>query len=166
MKLGIPITTRHNEVAPNQFECAPMFEEANQAVDNNSLLMDLMGRIAKKHDFKVLLHEKPFAGVNGSGKHNNWSLSTDTGENLLSPGKNPQKHLQFLSFFVNTIKKVSELSRLRIRNWKYTSLISVGVKSVSFQCNQSSGISSTISLKTSSVNIALNRSFTSSNSEA
>ncbi|WP_322970847.1 glutamine synthetase III [Faecalibacter sp. LW9] len=108
MKLGIPITTRHNEVAPNQFECAPMFEEANQAVDHNSLLMDLMGRIAKKHDFKVLLHEKPFAGVNGSGKHNNWSLSTDTGENLLSPGKNPKKNLQFLTFFVNTIKAVSE----------------------------------------------------------
>lgn len=108
MKLGIPITTRHNEVAPNQFECAPMFEEANQAVDHNSLLMDLMGRIAKKHDFKVLLHEKPFAGVNGSGKHNNWSLSTDTGENLLSPGKNPKKNLQFLTFFINTIKAVSE----------------------------------------------------------
>lgn len=107
MKLGIPITTRHNEVAPNQFECAPMFEEANQAVDHNSLLMDLMGRIAKKHNFKVLLHEKPFAGVNGSGKHNNWSLSTDTGENLLSPGKNPKKNLQFLTFFVNTIKAVS-----------------------------------------------------------
>lgn len=108
LKLGIPITTRHNEVAPNQFECAPMFEEANQAVDHNSLLMDLMGRIAKKHDFKVLLHEKPFAGVNGSGKHNNWSLSTDTGENLLSPGKNPKKNLQFLTFFVNTIKAMSE----------------------------------------------------------
>ncbi|WP_068596262.1 glutamine synthetase III [Vaginella massiliensis] len=107
MKLGIPITTRHNEVAPNQFECAPMFEETNQAVDHNSLLMDLMGRIAKKHNFKVLLHEKPFAGVNGSGKHNNWSLSTDTGENLLSPGKNPKKNLQFLTFFVNTIKAVS-----------------------------------------------------------
>ena len=107
MKLGIPITTRHNEVAPNQFECAPMFEEANQAVDHNSLLMDLMGRVAKKHNFKVLLHEKPFAGVNGSGKHNNWSLSTDTGENLLSPGKNPKKNLQFLTFFVNTIKAVS-----------------------------------------------------------
>ena len=106
MKLGIPVTTRHNEVAPNQFELAPMFEEANVAVDHNSLLMDLMGRVASKHHFQVLLHEKPFAGVNGSGKHNNWSLSTDTGENLLSPGKNPKKNLQFLTFFVNTIKAV------------------------------------------------------------
>lgn len=108
MKLGIPIKTRHNEVAPNQFECAPIFEEANQAVDHNSLLMDLMGRIAKKHNFKVLFHEKPFKGVNGSGKHNNWSLSTDTGENLLSPGKNPKKNLQFLTFFINTIKAVHD----------------------------------------------------------
>lgn len=108
MKLGIPIKTRHNEVAPNQFECAPVFEEANQAVDHNSLLMDVMGRVARAHNFKVLFHEKPFAGVNGSGKHNNWSLSTDTGENLLSPGKNPKKNLQFLTFFINTIKAVHE----------------------------------------------------------
>jgi glutamine synthetase len=108
MKLGIPVTTRHNEVAPNQFELAPMFEEANVAVDHNSLLMDIMARIAHKHHFSVLFHEKPFAGVNGSGKHNNWSLSTDTGENLLSPGKNPKKNLQFLTFFVNTIKAVHE----------------------------------------------------------
>ncbi|MBA5629468.1 glutamine synthetase III family protein [Moheibacter lacus] len=108
MKLGIPIKTRHNEVAPNQFECAPIFEEANQAVDHNSLLMDLMTRVARRHNFKVLLHEKPFAGVNGSGKHNNWSLSTDTGENLLSPGKNPKKNLQFLTFFINTIKAVHD----------------------------------------------------------
>ncbi|MCB9202879.1 MAG: glutamine synthetase III [Flavobacteriales bacterium] len=108
MKLGIPITTRHNEVAPNQFEFAPMFEEANVAVDHNSLLMDLMGKVARKHGLKVLLHEKPFAGVNGSGKHNNWSLSTDTGENLLSPGKNPKKNLLFLTFFINTIKAVAE----------------------------------------------------------
>ncbi len=108
MKLGIPVTTRHNEVAPNQFELAPIFEEANLAVDHNSLLMDVMDRVAKKHHFKVLLHEKPFAGVNGSGKHNNWSLATNTGENLLSPGKNPKKNLQFLTFFINTIKAVHE----------------------------------------------------------
>ncbi|WP_417428316.1 glutamine synthetase III [Halpernia sp.] len=112
MKLGIPVTTRHNEVAPNQFEMAPMFEEVNVAVDHNSLLMDVMARIAHKHHFHVLLHEKPFAGVNGSGKHNNWSLSTDTGENLLSPGKNPKKNLQFLTFFINTIKAVNEYADL------------------------------------------------------
>ena len=112
MKLGIPVTTRHNEVAPNQFELAPMFEEANVAVDHNSLLMDIMARIAHKHHFHVLFHEKPFAGVNGSGKHNNWSLSTNTGENLLSPGKNPKKNLQFLTFFVNTIKAVHEYADL------------------------------------------------------
>lgn len=112
MKLGIPVTTRHNEVAPNQFELAPMFEEANVAVDHNSLLMDLMGRVASKHHFQVLLHEKPFAGINGSGKHNNWSMSTDTGENLLSPGKNPKKNLQFLTFFVNTLKAVHEYADL------------------------------------------------------
>lgn len=112
MKLGIPIKTRHNEVAPNQFECAPVFEEANQAVDHNSLLMDVMSRIAMKHNFRVLFHEKPFKGVNGSGKHNNWSLSTDTGENLLSPGKNPKKNLQFLTFFINTIKAVNEYGDL------------------------------------------------------
>ncbi|OBQ56447.1 glutamine synthetase III [Tamlana sp. s12] len=106
MLLGIPVKTRHNEVAPNQFEVAPIFEEANLAVDHNSLLMDIMGRIASKHNFKVLFHEKPFAGVNGSGKHNNWSLSTDTGVNLLAPGKTPMSSLQFLTFFVNTIKAV------------------------------------------------------------
>lgn len=108
LKLGIPVKTRHNEAAPNQFECAPIFKEANQAVDNNSMLMDLMNGIAKKHNFKVLLHEKPFIGVNGSGKHNNWSLSTDQGENLLSPGNNPKKNLQFLTFFINTIQAVNE----------------------------------------------------------
>ena len=112
IKLGIPVTTRHNEVAPNQFELAPMFEEANIAVDHNSLLMDIMARIAHKHHFHILFHEKPFAGVNGSGKHNNWSLSTDTDENLLSPGKNPKKNLQFLTFFVNTIKAVHEYADL------------------------------------------------------
>jgi len=112
MKLGIPVTTRHNEVAPNQFELAPMFEEVNVAVDHNSLLMDVMARIAHRHHFHILFHEKPFAGVNGSGKHNNWSLATDTGENLLSPGKNPKKNLQFLTFFVNTIKAVYEYADL------------------------------------------------------
>lgn len=112
MKLGIPVTTRHNEVAPNQFELAPMFEEVNVAVDHNSLLMDVMARTAHRHHFHILFHEKPFAGVNGSGKHNNWSLATDTGENLLSPGKNPKKNLQFLTFFVNTIKAVHEYADL------------------------------------------------------
>lgn len=106
MLLGIPVKTRHNEVAPNQFELAPIFEEANLAVDHNSLLMDVMGRVANRHNFKVLLHEKPFAGINGSGKHNNWSLSTDTGVNLLGPGKTPMSNLQFLTFFINTIKAV------------------------------------------------------------
>lgn len=106
MLLGIPVKTRHNEVAPNQFELAPIYEEANLAVDHNSLLMDVMQKIAKRHNFKVLLHEKPFAGVNGSGKHNNWSLSTNTGVNLLSPGKTPMSNLQFLTFFINTIKAV------------------------------------------------------------
>ncbi|MFV0541267.1 MAG: glutamine synthetase III, partial [Aestuariibaculum sp.] len=106
MLLGIPVKTRHNEVAPNQFELAPIYEEANLAVDHNALLMDIMGRIASNHGFKILLHEKPFAGINGSGKHNNWSLATDTGVNLLSPGKTPMSSLQFLTFFINTIKAV------------------------------------------------------------
>jgi glutamine synthetase len=104
LTLGIPLKTRHNEVAPGQFECAPLFEEINLAVDHNQLLMDLMEKIAKRHNLRVLLHEKPFAGVNGSGKHNNWSLSTNTGKNLLSPGKTPKNNLMFLTFFVNTIK--------------------------------------------------------------
>ncbi|MCX6310314.1 MAG: glutamine synthetase III [Bacteroidetes bacterium] len=103
-KLGIPIKTRHNEVAPNQFECAPIFEEINLAVDHNQLLMDLMQKVARRHNFCVLLHEKPYAGVNGSGKHNNWSMATNTGKNLLSPGKTPKTNLQFLTFFINTIK--------------------------------------------------------------
>lgn len=107
-KLGIPIKTRHNEVAPNQFECAPIFEEINPAVDHNQLLMDVMEKIARRHNFRVLLHEKPFAGVNGSGKHNNWSLATNTGKNLLSPGKTPKTNLMFLTFFVNTIKAVHD----------------------------------------------------------
>ncbi|HMC01419.1 MAG TPA: glutamine synthetase III [Flavobacteriaceae bacterium] len=112
MLLGIPVKTRHNEVAPNQFELAPIYEEANLAVDHNSLLMDIMGKIGSRHNFKVLLHEKPFAGVNGSGKHNNWSLSTDTGVNLLGPGKTPMSNLQFLTFFINTIKAVYENEEL------------------------------------------------------
>lgn len=105
-KLGIPLKTRHNEVAPGQYECAPMFEDVNQAVDHNQLLMDLMDEVASRHGFKVLLHEKPFAEINGSGKHNNWSMSTDTGENLLSPGKNPLSNQQFLTVFINVIKAV------------------------------------------------------------
>ncbi len=108
IQLGIPVKTRHNEVAPNQFEIAPLFEEANLAVDHNSLLMDVMSKIAKRHDFNVLFHEKPFLDVNGSGKHNNWSLATNTGVNLLSPGKTPKSNLQFLTFFVNTIKAVHD----------------------------------------------------------
>ncbi len=111
-KLGVPVKTRHNEVAPNQFELAPVFEEANLAVDHNLLLMDVMEKISDKHNFKVLFHEKPFAGINGSGKHNNWSLSTDTGVNLLSPGTTPMKNLQFLTFFVNTIKAVDTYEEL------------------------------------------------------
>jgi glutamine synthetase len=112
MLLGIPVKTRHNEVAPNQFELAPIFEEANLAVDHNALLMDIMGKVASKHHFKVLLHEKPFSGINGSGKHNNWSLSTNTGVNLLSPGKTPMSNLQFLTFFVTTIKAVQNYESL------------------------------------------------------
>ena len=107
-RLGIPLRTRHNEVAPAQFECAPIFEEINLAVDHNTLLMDIMARIASRHKLRVLLHEKPFAGVNGSGKHNNWSMATDTGVNLLAPGKTPKTNLMFLTFFVNTIKAVHD----------------------------------------------------------
>ena len=108
LKLGIPLKTRHNEVAPSQFECAPIYEEINLAIDHNQLLMDLMEKIARRHHFKVLLHEKPYAGINGSGKHNNWSMITNTGKNLLSPGKTPKNNLMFLTFFVNTIKAVYE----------------------------------------------------------
>ena len=107
-KLGIPLRTRHNEVAPAQFEVAPIFEEVNLAVDHNILLMDIMSRVAKRHKLKVLLHEKPFAGINGNGKHNNWSMATDTGVNLLAPGKTPKTNLMFLTFFVNTIKAVHD----------------------------------------------------------
>ncbi len=111
-KLGIPVRTRHNEVAPGQFELAPMFEEMNVAVDHNSLIMDILERVGKRHKLKVLMHEKPFQGINGSGKHNNWSLGTDTGKNLLSPGKTPKNNLMFLAFFVNAIKAVHEYSDL------------------------------------------------------
>src|SRR5689334_7229893 len=111
-KLGIPLRTRHNEVAPAQFECAPMFEEVNLAVDHNTLLMDIMTRVAARHKLRVLLHEKPFAGINGSGKHNNWSMATDTGVNLLAPGRTPKTNLMFLAFFVNTIKAVHDYADL------------------------------------------------------
>ena len=107
-RLGIPLRTRHNEVAPSQFECAPIYEEVNLAVDHNTLLMDIMTRVASRHKLRVLLHEKPFAGINGSGKHNNWSMATDTGVNLLAPGKTPKTNLMFLTFFVNTIKAVHD----------------------------------------------------------
>ncbi|MCL4105914.1 UNVERIFIED_CONTAM: hypothetical protein GTU68_012552 [Idotea baltica] len=112
LKLGIPMTTRHNEVAPHQFECAPIFEELNVAVDHNNLYMDLLDRVALKHNFAALLHEKPFAGVNGSGKHNNWSMSTDSGRNLLNPGSSPRDNLMFLTFFINTIRAVHQHSDL------------------------------------------------------
>jgi glutamine synthetase len=111
-KLGIPLRTRHNEVAPAQFECAPIYEEVNLAVDHNTLLMDVMTRVAARHRLRVLLHEKPFAGINGSGKHNNWSLATDTGVNLLAPGKTPKTNLMFLAFFVNSIKAVHDYADL------------------------------------------------------
>ena len=106
LKLGIPVKTRHNEVAPNQFELAPVYEEANLANDHNQLLMTIMDKIARRHQFRVLLHEKPFKGINGSGKHNNWSLGTDTGVNLLGPGKTASENLQFITFLVNAISAV------------------------------------------------------------
>ncbi len=106
LELGIPCKTRHNEVAPNQFELAPIFEDTNLAVDHNMLLMSVMKRVARKHGFRVLLHEKPFAGINGSGKHNNWSLSTDTGVLLHAPGKTPEQNLRFAVFIVETLMGV------------------------------------------------------------
>jgi len=112
LRLGIPVKTRHNEVAPSQFELAPIYEEVNLSVDHNSLLMDIMYKVAYKHDLEVLFHEKPFDGINGSGKHNNWSLATNTGVNLLSPGKTPMSNLQFLTFFINTISAVLEHEEL------------------------------------------------------
>jgi glutamine synthetase len=108
LKLGIPVRTRHNEVAPGQFECAPTFEEVNLAIDHNALLMDLMQKVGDKHNFQVLFHEKPFAGINGSGKHNNWSLSTDTGINLLAPTSKPKENLRFLTFLLNVVKAVHD----------------------------------------------------------
>ncbi len=112
LRMGIPVKTRHNEVAPNQYEIAPVFEEVNLAVDHNSLLMDIMSKVALRHNFEVLLHEKPFEYINGSGKHNNWSLMTDTGINLLSPGSTPRKNLRFLTFFINVIKAVNDYEEL------------------------------------------------------
>ena len=106
LELGIPVKTRHNEVAPNQFELAPIFEECNLAVDHNMLIMSLMRKVARTHGFRVLLHEKPFKGVNGSGKHNNWSLGTDTGTLLMAPGKTPEENLRFITFIVNTLMAV------------------------------------------------------------
>lgn len=120
-KLGIPLRTRHNEVAPCQYEFAPIYEDVNIAVDHNQLLMDIMERVAIRHKFRVLFHEKPYAGVNGSGKHNNWSVATNTGKNLLSPGKDPGKNLQFLTFFVNTIQAV----------YKYADILRASVTSAS-----------------------------------
>lgn len=120
-KLGIPIRTRHNEVAPSQYEFAPIYEDVNIAVDHNQLLMDIMERVAIRHKLRVLFHEKPYAGVNGSGKHNNWSVATNTGKNLLSPGKDPAKNLQFLTFFVNTIYAV----------YKYADILRASVTSAS-----------------------------------
>ena len=111
-KMGIPVKTRHNEVAPGQFEFAPVFEEANVAVDHNSLFMDVLEKVARRHSFRVLFHEKPFSTVNGSGKHNNWSLSSNTGVNLLAPGSTPKRNLLFLTFFINTIKAVNEQADL------------------------------------------------------
>jgi glutamine synthetase len=119
LRLGIPIKTRHNEVAPNQFECAPHFEYANIAADHNLLLMDKIDRIAKRHGLRVLMHEKPFNGLNGSGKHNNWSMSTNTGVNLLEPGDHPETNLMFMTFFINTIYAVykhADLLRASIAN--------------------------------------------------
>lgn len=129
MLLGIPVKTRHNEVAPNQFEVAPIFEEANLAVDHNSLLMDVMEKVSRRHRFKVLFHEKPFFGINGSGKHSNWSLVSNNGTNLLKPGKTPMKNLQFLTFFVNTIKAVHG----------YEELLRASVSSASNECRLGNG---------------------------
>ena len=111
-RLGIPVKTRHNEVAPNQFECAPVFGEANVSVDHNQLIMRLMDIVAKRHNFTVLFHEKPYNGINGSGKHNNWSLATNTNENLLSPGKTKEQNLRFMTFVVNIIKAVHDNAEL------------------------------------------------------
>ena len=119
LELGIPVKTRHNEVAPNQFELAPIYEECNLAVDHNMLLMQLMKRVARRHSFRVLLHEKPFAGINGSGKHNNWSLSTDTGVLLHAPGKTSEENLRFVVFIVETLKAV----------WRHNGLLKASIMS-------------------------------------
>ena len=119
LKLGIPVKTRHNEVAPNQFEVAPVYEEINLANDHNILLMSIMKKVARRHHFRVLLHEKPFKGINGSGKHNNWSMGTDTGVNLFSPGKNDTQNLQFITFLVNTMMAV----------YKYNGLLKASISS-------------------------------------
>jgi glutamine synthetase len=111
-KLGIPLSTRHNEVAPSQFECAPRYEDANLAVDHNLLLLDIMDRVSSKHKLKVLTHEKPFEGLNGSGKHSNWSLRTDKHKNLLSPGSTPRTNLQFLTFFLNIVAAINKHEHL------------------------------------------------------
>ena len=119
LKLGIPVKTRHNEVAPNQFELAPVYEEANLANDHNQLLMTIMDKIARRHQFRVLLHEKPFKGINGSGKHNNWSLGTDTGVNLFGTGKTASENLQFITFLVNAVSAV----------YKYNGLLKASIMS-------------------------------------
>lgn len=119
LKLGIPVKTRHNEVAPNQFELAPVYEEANLANDHNQLLMTIMDKIARRHQFRVLLHEKPFKGINGSGKHNNWSLGTDTGVNLFGVGKSASENLQFITFLVNAVSAV----------YKYNGLLKASIMS-------------------------------------
>ncbi|MBO4486664.1 MAG: glutamine synthetase III, partial [Prevotella sp.] len=119
LELGIPVKTRHNEVAPNQFELAPIYEDCNLAIDHNMLLMQLMKRVARHHSFRVLLHEKPFAGINGSGKHNNWSLATDTGLLLHAPGKTPEDNLRFVVFIVETLKAV----------WKHNGLLKASIMS-------------------------------------
>ena len=119
LKLGIPVKTRHNEVAPNQFELAPVYEEANLANDHNQLLMSVMDRIARRHRFRVLLHEKPFKGINGSGKHCNWSLGTDTGANLLAPGRTAAENLRFITFLVNVVSAV----------WKHNGLLKAAIMS-------------------------------------
>ena len=118
-KLGIPVKTRHNEVAPNQFELAPIYEECNLANDHNQLLMSVMKRVSRRHNFRVLLHEKPFMGVNGSGKHCNWSMGTDTGINLFSPGKDREDNLRFITFVVNSLMAV----------YKYNALLKASIAS-------------------------------------
>jgi glutamine synthetase len=111
-KLGIPVKTRHNEVAPSQFECAPIFEEANVAADHNQIVMEMMRQVARRHDFALLLHEKPFDGINGSGKHNNWSMMDSDGRNLLEPGVSPRENLQFLVFLMAVVRGVHQRAGL------------------------------------------------------